>query len=138
VSFTDQFSDQEILASTIWGEARGEPELGRAAIACVTVARAAKPGWWGGPDIRSVCSKPFQFSCWNPNDPNYPQLLNMPANDPIYPDCLDIASEAMAGLLNDCTNGATSYYAKSMPRPPVWTDGLKPCAEIGSHLFFRI
>lgn len=135
---TDQFSDVEILGKTIWGEARGELDLGKQAIACVVMNRAEKPTWWGGPDARSVCLKPFQFSCWNPNDPNYPLLLNTPANDPIYPHCLELAGKALAGLLPDCTNSATSYYARSMPQAPKWAQGLTPVAEIGNHIFFRI
>ena len=135
---TDQFSDQEILAKTIWGEARGEIPAGQQAVACVILNRVALNGWRGH-DIRSVCLKPFQFSCWLQNDPNRTKMLEVTADsDQIYANCLDIAASAITGTLIDNTNGATSYFAASMKTPPAWANGLQPCQIIGNHLFFTV
>ncbi|HSO43463.1 MAG TPA: cell wall hydrolase, partial [Rhodospirillales bacterium] len=54
---------ERALAATIWGEARGESEEGKLAVASVIANRATRPGWWGR-DIRSVCLATAQFSCW--------------------------------------------------------------------------
>jgi N-acetylmuramoyl-L-alanine amidase len=138
VADTDAFSDQEIFAKTIFGEARNQGDLGMVAVASVIMNRSEKPSWWGGPDVRSICLKPWQFSCWNKNDPNRHLLLNTPANDKDFAYCMELAARAMAEELPDCTNEATSYYARSMKAPPHWAFGLTPCAEIGDHIFFKI
>jgi len=63
----------DILAKTLWGEARGEGREGLIAVAWVIKNRADNPGWWGK-SIELVCLKPYQFSCWNADDPNAPYL----------------------------------------------------------------
>ena len=137
MSDTDQFSDLEILAKTIWGESRSESDLGQRAIACVVLNRVNSGiGWWGR-NVRDCCLKPFQFSCWNPHDTNYPKLLSVTVSDAIYAKDVIIAGNALAGALEDVTNGATSYYAKSI-KTPSWAIGKIPCADIGAHLFFKL
>ncbi len=131
---TDQFSDQEILARTMWGEARNQGELGMQAVACVVLNRINHPTWWGT-NVRSVCLKPFQFSCWNLSDPNRSKLMEVTDADPQYKLALEISGNAISGDLFDCTNGADSYrvigcYAR-------WSENLQPVAIIGKHEFFR-
>lgn len=131
-----KFSTLEILARTIWAEARGEGEFGMRAVACVVLNRVkSKITWWGN-DIRSVCLKPYQFSCWNAGDPNRPLLLAVTYTDPAFGRALSIAGSAMVGSLFDITNNATSYYDKRMAKPPYWAKTKTPCAAIGHHLFF--
>jgi spore germination cell wall hydrolase CwlJ-like protein len=62
------FDTQGVLARTLWAEARSQGGEGMHAVANVILNRAAQPDWWGK-DIRSVCLAPYQFSCWNENDP---------------------------------------------------------------------
>src|SRR3546814_9887201 len=57
----------DLLARTIWGEARGEPVRGMEAVAAVVMNRVARPGWWGR-TVASVCTKAYQFACWNEDD----------------------------------------------------------------------
>ncbi len=135
MSITDQFSDQSILARTIWGENRGGGEEGMTSVANVVINRVAQPGWWGM-DIRSVCLKPEQFSCWNANDPNYPLIMAVDEANSTFALAMDIAAQAIGGTLSDITNGATSYYALSMAEPPYWATGKTPCATIQNQLFF--
>ena len=65
--------DRDILARTLWGEARGESLAGQIAVAW-TIRNRVNDGkaksWWGE-GYAGVCQKPYQFSCWNKNDPNY-------------------------------------------------------------------
>lgn len=132
---TDAFDDAHVLAATLWGECRSGGEEGMTSVANVIYNRATHPGWWGT-DIRSVCLKPFQFSCWNENDPNRAQMLALTDESPHFPLALSIANQAIAGNLVDITNGACYYYAESMKEPPKWAIEKKPCAEIAGQYFF--
>ncbi len=127
---------KDILARTLWGEARSEGFLGMKAVANVIVNRADRPSWWGR-DIESVCRKKWQFSCWNENDPNLPKLLTVTDADPQFQIALHIASLVNNDALEDITNGATHYFVKNMKKPPAWAEGKKPCAEIGAHVFYK-
>lgn len=131
-----RFTDQQILAKTIWGEARGGGVAGMQSVASVIVNRAKKPGWWGD-DIRSICLKPYQFSCWLSNDPNLPKILAVDEANTQYAIAMEVAEQAINSTLTDTTNGATSYYAESMAEPPKWAVGKTPCAEIAGQLFFN-
>jgi N-acetylmuramoyl-L-alanine amidase len=123
----------DILARTIWGEARGEPRLGQIAVAYTAKNRAARPGWWGH-DIISVCQARDQFSCWRPTDPNRAKLLGVSRSDPVFVQTLKIAQKVMAGELPDPSFGATSYH--NIDCHPVWADSLHVLARIGRHIFY--
>lgn len=127
----------DVLARTIWGEARSEDRAGMAAVAAVAQNRAAHPRWWGH-DVLSVCLAPWQFSCWNEGDPNRDKLLAVTGADPQFLMAVEIADEVMQGKLHDPTNGADSYYADTMEEPPSWAAGKEPCAVIGHHRFYRL
>lgn len=57
--------DIDILARTIYGEARGEKTAGKKAVACVIMNRYKAKKWFSGKTIAETCQKPWQFSCWN-------------------------------------------------------------------------
>lgn len=142
-SFTQNFYDElviDVLARTLWGEARGEGGQGMEAVACVILNRVAvaeeRGGYWWGKDIISVCQKPYQFSCWNRSDPNYRQLQAVTDKDIHFATAIRIARRAVANILIDITNGATHYHTKSIM--PDWTQGQTPCAVIGNHIFYRL
>lgn len=136
MSDTDQFDDATILARTIWGEARGEGEIGMEAVASVIMNRINSGITWWGDDLRSVCLKRWQFSCWNDSDPNRDKLMSVTVSDQQFMDALHISALAMNRMLQDSVQGATSYYDARMPEPPKWAEGRTPVAEIGHHLFF--
>ena len=130
----------DVLARTIYGEARGESVRGKEAVAAVVmnrVRRAQNRGgayWWGA-GVEAVCRKPWQFSCWNPNDPNREKLDAVNTRDAAFASCLRIARRAVAGSLKDPTDGATHYHARGI-KPP-WARLRGPCAVIGEHLFYN-
>jgi N-acetylmuramoyl-L-alanine amidase len=139
------------LVATVWGEARGQPVQGQQAVARVVLNRAAartpsgKPQWWGG-SIEEVITKPWQFSCWNENDPNAPGCRDLRDRLLRGPQAALSASEAQAyaaalAVLNgapDPTGGATHYFnPKAVKRPPKWADGKEPDVIIGAHHFYR-
>lgn len=124
----------DVLARTVYGEARGEPVRGMEAVAAVVMNRVARPGWWGD-DILSVCLRPAQFSCWNPSDPNRAVIEAAAPTDPVFAACLRISRRAAAGVLPDPVVGATHYHNRdAWPR---WARGKAPCAEVGRHLFYN-
>lgn len=53
----------EIVAKTIYGEAREFGVLDRLAVGVVIRERVLRPGWWGN-SWESVCLCPGQFTCW--------------------------------------------------------------------------
>lgn len=132
-------SDREVdvLARTLWGEARGEGFAGMVAVGFTIKNRAARPGWWGN-DIISVCRHPWQYSCWNVKDPNYPCLSgSRPIPTAEYVKAREAALVVIAGRQPDPTGGATHYYSTSMKTPPAWAVKAKQTVQIGRHRFFR-
>ena len=125
--------ETEILAKTIYGEARGEGLSGMEAIANVVMNRVHKKNWWGQ-TISEVCLKPKQFSCWNENDPNGKLIKGDLTTDSVFQVCCRIAKRAIKGLLPDITKGSTHYHALSVN--PAWANRLVPNAQIGNHLFY--
>ncbi|MFR2533048.1 MAG: cell wall hydrolase, partial [Alphaproteobacteria bacterium] len=55
--------------------------------------------------------------------------------DIVFCICKRIAGRAVAGLLEDKTNGATHYHTRHVW--PDWAKGKIPCAEIGRHFFYN-
>jgi spore germination cell wall hydrolase CwlJ-like protein len=130
------FDDLETMARTLWGEARGEPREGKAAVAHVILNRARRGGWFGD-DVKAVCLKRWQFSCWLESDPNRAKLLAASLDTPSLKNCVDIALRCFLGTIEDPTGGADHYYNPDAA-DPVWARGKTPTARIGRHLFFRL
>lgn len=128
------------LAKTMWGEARGEGIEGLSAVAHVVFNRVARQTYWGK-TIEEVCLRPYQFSCWNANDPNRAQLLQLTSANGIYALALQLAQQLRdldpaERVRQDAVGGATHYHARTIP-PPRWARGRTPCARIRNHLFYR-
>ncbi len=138
--------DRDTLARTLWGEARGEGVPGMAAVAAVIVnrmrasarriAQGQAPAWWGGPDAAGVCRTPWQFSCWNRDDPNRALLEALAPDAAVLLPARTIADAALDGRLGDPTGGADHYHARGLK--PAWVRGRRPAATIGRHVFYRI
>lgn len=150
-----KFDERDVvtLAKTLEGEARGEPDDGKAAIAWVIVNRAKKVRFAGGGAglvgaIARVCLAPAQFSCWNEGDPNRPYLLKAPAE--AYAAERAIAELVLEGVTPDPTNGADHYHTIDPPPwadrwPPDWASDNPPnkqmpmaeVARFGGHVFYN-
>lgn len=125
------------VARTAWGEARGLGQVGMLHVINTLVNRAEHPRWWGH-DLLSVCRQPYQYSCWNADDPNQPKLLAVTEADPQFAVALYLARQAVARMLPDLTYGADSYYAISMRTPPSWASrGIETMRDTG-HIFMRL
>jgi len=109
-------------ALTVLGEARGESDVGKAAIAHVIVNRMAKKN----ASMSDTTLAKWQFSCWNANDPNAKFLSDTIAaeakNIPLglWVACLTAMNDAMTGKSGDVTQKATHYCTLTMAGKPLW------------------
>ena len=125
----------DVAARTIFGEARGESDAGRRAVAEVIYNRAIKRSERFGTSVEQVCRKPFEFGCWNLDDPNRDRILRISLNDPRIADSLLVARDLVDGRIDDLTAGADHYHRYD--EAPRFSAGHTPSATIDNHLFFN-
>ncbi len=122
------------LALTIYFEARGEPDLGRIAVAEVVLNRAAD-----GRFPRRLCDVVFQDEGSADPDCQFSWtcdgLSDRPTDTAAWEASVALARRAYRGILADPTGGALWYHADSVA--PQWTDALGPGLRIGRHIFYR-
>jgi hypothetical protein len=124
-------NDLDILARTLYGEAKANSVQDAEAIADVILNRCNLPNW---PDTPAkVCQQPWQFSCWNTNDPNRERILN--ASGDWFNRCIEIAENATSSP--DVTNRATHYCTPSVKNKTYWAKDKTPCYNTNGHLFFN-
>lgn len=128
------FHDLEILARTVYGEARGESFEGQVAVARVMVNRWKAKKWFSGATIAETCQKPQQFSCWNANDPNRAKLLAADLTDPKMRQAVQAAIAALAGGGPPWIKGATHYHTTAIS--PTWAKDKQPAGRLGAHVFY--
>lgn len=125
--------DVHCLAQNIYHEARGEPMVGKVAVAHVVLNRAADRRWprqicsvikQGGYKKRHRC----QFSWWCDGRSDKPQ------DKAAWKESLHVAKMIKTGVVSDPTNGALWYHAISVS--PSWSKKLDRYARIGQHIFY--
>ena len=125
-----------LLAICVWREARGEVVAAKYGVAWTVRNRALNPGWWGNGWVACIL-KPFQYSSFNPTDPN---AVKWPAPaDPSWVSSLQVADEVYQGGL-DPTSGCTHYFDRSLDStPPTWAkDGsMVEVIMIGNLRFWK-
>lgn len=133
------------LALTVYGEARGESIEGQVAVACV-VRNRVQTKFHNIISYTDHCLAPYQFSCWNKNDPNYTKLKdfqkmleqNTNITDLTFRQCLYLATGVAENYLKDNTSNATHYLVTSLYHSdncPSWAKSGKVVKTIGSHTF---
>lgn len=131
--------DAHWMALTMWGEARDAGEAGLRAVGHV-IDNRRRAGMHGA-YVTDTVGAAFQFSCWNPGDPNRDKMLNV---DLLAQDSGDyrmwrlarqVADEILTGRSQDPTGGALFYHSAAVS--PAWSAGIPPTRRIGSHMFFR-
>lgn len=133
--------DIDIMTKTLWMEARGEPDEGIQAVACVIYNRYISGKWysrrWGIRSIANTCLKKGQFSCWNPGDQCDTKLPKAKTTTEAWNTCAIFARLAVEGLLPDIVDGADHYHAITMKKKPDWAKSMKVICQIGNHRFYR-
>ncbi len=122
----------ETAVRTLWQEARGETDDGRAAVAHVIWNRVASGRW--GTSLASVCLWPKQFSGWNDDASSRVEAAQIPDDDPT----LERLRVTLAWAQNapDPTDGAMFYYAVSIAEPE-WARHMICAGLFGAQKFFR-
>ena len=120
-----QVNDTLCMLKNIYHEARGEGVEGMQAVALVTMNRARQQD-------KTVCEVVYQrkqFS-WT----NTAKGRNKPVTGNINT-AHNIASQAVSGVLDDITGGATHYHTKKVK--PIWRKSLDKIAIINNHIFYK-
>ena len=144
VTHEDYNPEVDVLARTIFGEARGEyyrPDGGIASL--ISVANVIKNRVTGskryGQTYYEVCRKPYQFSCWNQGDPNYFLISRIQVEeDALFDICYEVSKNIVSGHWPDLTNGANHYHANWMKTYPEWAAGRPPKFRVGQHIFYKL
>jgi N-acetylmuramoyl-L-alanine amidase len=126
-------TDVELLARTVWAEARSEGEAGMAAVAWV-VKNRKNVGLWGS-SVETIIKRRRQFAVWGQGDRNHRRMLTVGRQDKEFVDALRIVADVLQGRTPDPTGGATHYHAG---RPPYWAKRLVFTVRLGRHRFYRL
>lgn len=141
----------DVVARTLWAEARGEGQMGMHAVACVVMNRASiakryfaihgKPHpLFGDGGLIKVCLAPYQFSCWLKGDPNRVKLERVTDEDPDFATALQIARHAYTGDLEPIVGRCTHYLTDSLYHSdacPKWAKAMKLYRVFGRHVFLE-
>ena len=117
----DNLDDLGALTRVVYGEARGESDEGKRAVAWTVKNRASK----SGKSIKYEATKKSQFCCYSG------EMKETKARD----ECQKVAEDTINGSNSDPTGGATFFY--SGKTVPSWAKNKEPCATIGGHKFFK-
>lgn len=128
-------ADIQIIARTIWAEARSDGSDGMLMVASVIHNRAR-----GRPDeMAVVCMRKRQFSCWNRGmtigglfwlDAVDPRLM-APADREAWGFSLTLAELLMDKTFHPTDPTIDHYHTKRVK--PIWADKMRFVMEVGSH-----
>ena len=121
------YTEREVVALTLLGEARGEGAVGMWAVGCVIRTRAKEKGV----SLKRACLIPKHFSCWNDGLISRKLLKSKEGR----------LAWAMAGRLvrghgEDITNRANHYCRFDCF--PLWADPARVVFKYGAHVFYRL
>jgi spore germination cell wall hydrolase CwlJ-like protein len=133
-----------VLALTVWGEARGEPQAGQVAVAWVIRNRAERRQQ----SIQRVCLAKWQFSCWWEESANsralaaraQQMIAGQVLPDPGWLALLQRCHQVLVGGIPDPTGGADHYLTTALhgsAEAPAWAVLMPVVATIGRHTFLR-
>lgn len=137
IEITMSDRDLDILTRTLWGEARGEREEGKIAVAHVIFNRVRSERFKPVTTVAKACMQRDQFSCW---DDRREMWHISKANDE-YRQLKETAIRAlwMYREGHDYSGHAT-FYLKCSGRHrwwPDWTREMRLTKIIGHHAFLK-
>ncbi len=131
--FKDKYEMREIrcLAMNIYHEARGEPGMGKYAVAQVTLNRVASPNYPN--DVCRVvhqrAKETAQFS-WTLDD-----ITDIPKESKAWLDSIRVAKEVYKQEKTADVGDALYYHADYVK--PRWASRKVKVAKIGRHIFYK-
>lgn len=120
-------ADTFCLTATIYGEARGESEIGQALVAKTALNRVADPRW---PD--SVCGVVMdhrQFAGYGAAWPTKPQDVLA------WERAEEIATAVLSGDFRPGSCGAATHFHEASIRPG-WSTRIKRLCRVDNHVFY--
>lgn len=124
--------DQMSIALCAWKENRGGGPTGMQSVINVVMNRCRQ----SGASPYAEVYRPLQFSSMSyPHDPQL--LIQAKEDDPQWEVAQSLAVKAALGTLEDITQGATFYYALSIPVRPKWAASKTPTVVIEGQQFLR-
>ena len=125
-------TDQQVVALTILGEARGEGAQGMYGVACVIAERSINWKRNGRKQTpRQVCLVDKQFECWNNGKMPSKRLLDTPQGKYALYLAMNIKR-----VDRSYVNFADHFC--HIKKNPYWASGRKPVAIIKKHKFFKL
>lgn len=130
----DSTAEIECLALTVYHEARGEPDIGKQAVAHVVMNRSRDArfpqrlcdvAWQDRGPLGDDCQ--FTWTCDGRSD--------LPKDARAWRESLDIAKQVYEGKSEDPTGGALWFHADDVD--PVWRQAMNSGQQIGQHIFYR-
>jgi N-acetylmuramoyl-L-alanine amidase len=131
----ERLSDTDLLARSIWNEARKEGLQGKLAVAHVVMNRVRAREYHGS-SIQDVILRGDDLTGWKAGNLSMVQGPNGASTDREFALCKAIAELATRGhLKNDPTDGATHFH--SIHIKPDWASKLVFHRQIGNQFFYR-
>ena len=127
--------DLDLITRTVIGEAGGEPDLGKAAVAHVVLNRMKQKN---ADNAASIVLAPKQFTTWQ-DRPG--ELAAISPRSPAYQSAYDIVKNVAGGNIPDPTSGALNYANVDTVKRSgntsamKWINGMTNVSQIGRHTF---
>lgn len=139
-SIGKDYSDQDVadLASAIYGEARNQNTLGKAAVGHTIATRAALGGVSIGDVVYGSTTKNYgQYSFSNPRDRNRRAVAKAPRVDPKnWASAVSVAKGILSGEIENPVPGATNYKVSGTKAG--WAKKANNLGKVGSHTFYSL
>lgn len=131
-----------------YAEASDQGQMGIRAQCHSVVNRFKEKDWDARKTISATLFVPYAYSALNTEEPNRIRAATVDMDDPIMKLCMLEAKNAVEGISEDPTGGATHYYSpKVMKTPPNWVTGVRKgkqvappatfTVQIGDHRFYK-
>jgi len=127
---SEKYDEVEVIASTLYHEARGEGIEGMNAVASVIYNRAHQPRW-KKLGLAGVCLQKKQFSCHNKGFLSAkPKTV---ADKKAYEYCKELANKMVNGSFKSTVGNANHYC--TLKCNVYWKSQLKNTTIVKNHIF---
>jgi spore germination cell wall hydrolase CwlJ-like protein len=138
----NELTDLQLVALTLYLEARNQPQQAQIGIAWVIMLRVKHPSWMGR-TIREVILKPKQFSEYNEDDPQYTLAKEIASSwathhgaDRDLREAVVIADLVLSGKIPNPFNRDDVLYFREIHCHPYYEPKQKKVAQWGDTGFW--
>lgn len=110
------------LSAIMFGEARGESDVGKVAVAYTAINRKADPNY--PKSICQIMKQPAQYQFLDYGMPTQTQVAYL----------MPLAKAILEGKVDDPTRGAKWYHTKKVK--PIWAKNKEIKIAIQNHIFY--